>query len=158
MLIVKINGQDPGSTLTQRYEFKNIFQITGSVFSSSPLDRIEVVVNGRIRRTLTPSNHLTPQGSYENLINASVNLEGSGWIAVRCFENQPNGRMRFAHSSPVHVHVPGKPIRPRRKEAEYLVGRIQEEINRNKKILSPAAIEEYRDALNIYKELAKKAF
>lgn len=86
-----------------------------------------------------------------------MKLTGSSWIAVRAFEDRPDGRVRFAHSSPVHVEVPGRPLRPRREEVDYLLGRVSQELQRNRPVLRPEGLEEYAEALRIYGEIARHA-
>ena len=67
----------------------------------------------------------------------------STWFVVRCFETMPDGRERFAHSAPIFIDVNGKPLRPRKAEVEYLISRVQGEIERNKGVLSNEALAEY---------------
>ena len=72
----------------------------------------------------------------------------SGWIAVRCFEQTPQGRVRFAHSSPVHIDIADKPYRPRKREVNYLIERVRKELERHTGVLPEAALEEYPFSLN----------
>jgi hypothetical protein len=65
--------------------------------------------------------------------------------------------VRFAHSAPFHVEVAGKPLRPRRAEVEFLIRRVEEQVARSDEVLPKAAIEEYREALRAYQELARGA-
>ena len=67
------------------------------------------------------------------------------------------GKARFAHTGPVHVEVEGRPLLPKRAEAEFLVQRVAEQIQRSATVLPPAAIEEYRKALAIFQDIANKA-
>ena len=103
------------------------------------------------------ANRKVEPGSYQSPIDASIELDGSGWIAVRAFEDRPDGRVRFAHTSPVYVDVPQRPLRPRREEVEYFIGRMKEELERNRDTLRPEALEEYRRALAVYEGLATQA-
>jgi hypothetical protein len=57
----------------------------------------------------------------------------------------------------VHVEVPGKPLRPGRQEIEYLVGRMKEELDRNRGVLGPDELAEYEKALSAYRRLAEHA-
>jgi hypothetical protein len=82
-------------------------------------------------------------------------IDSMSWIAVRCFEDRPDGRVRFAHSGPFHVDVPGKPLRPRKEEVAYLVRRVEEQIKRSAGILPDDALDEYRAALRTYRALAE---
>jgi hypothetical protein len=81
----------------------------------------------------------------------------STWFAVRCYESLPSGRERFAHSAPVFIDVEDRPIRPRKAEVEYLVSRVQSEIERNKGVLSDEAVAEFRAALAHYQKLVETA-
>jgi len=83
--------------------------------------------------------------------------DGSSWLAVRCYEEGPDRRARFAHTAPWHVEVDGKPLRPRRAEVEYLVKRVEEQLKRSANVLPEAALAEYREGLRAYRELLKTA-
>jgi hypothetical protein len=76
-------------------------------------------------------------------------------VAVRAIEKRPGARIRFAHSSPVYIDIEGRPLRPRKSEVEYLIERVQTQIDRSGKVLPPAAIAEYRKALKAYKKIAE---
>ncbi|MFH1919182.1 MAG: hypothetical protein ABIP48_04735 [Planctomycetota bacterium] len=53
--------------------------------------------------------------------------------------------------------MPGRPLRPRREQIDYLVRRMQEELDRNRDVLPPEALEEYRDALRAFQTIAAEA-
>jgi hypothetical protein len=76
---------------------------------------------------------------------------------VRCFEELQDKRVRFAHTGPFHIEVAGKPLRPRREEVEYLMRRVADQITRSAGVLPKAALDEYRNALGTYAEIAKTA-
>ena len=122
-----------------------------------PLGRIEVVVNGEVREWIKPTNRKTDAGGYESALDVRLKVDGSSWLAVRCYEERPDGRLRFAHTAPWHVEVDGKSLRPRKAEVEYLVKRVEEQLKRSARVLPEAALAEYRAALRVYKELAKTA-
>jgi hypothetical protein len=65
--------------------------------------------------------------------------------------------VRFAHTAPWHVEVDGKPLRPRKAEVEYLVKRVEEQLQRSAGVLPEAALAEYREGLRTYQELLKTA-
>ncbi len=153
MLFVQVNGQEPGNTLRLDPAARTV-QVTGSVESAAPLERIEVIVNGRVVKSLEPANKARDGGAFENLISESIPVEGSSWVAVRAFEENGGRRNHFAHSSPVFIEIPGRPLRPRREEIDYLIQRVEEEIARNQTILSSAALNEYRQALAVYRDIA----
>ena len=132
-------------------------KVTGTVRSAAPIQSLEIVVNGEVARKVTSANRQTPGKGYESVIDEALNVEGSYWVAVRCFEDRPDKRVRFAHSAPVHVDVPGKPVRPRRAEIDFLIKRIEEELARNAEVLPAAALDEYREALRTYRDIGRNA-
>ncbi|HMF12943.1 MAG TPA: CehA/McbA family metallohydrolase [Gemmataceae bacterium] len=156
MLFVQVNGQDPGHVFKQP-EAMRTYQVTGSAISALPLDRIEIVVNGVVAHKLNPANRRTATGAFESSLDTKIQIDHSSWIAVRCFEDRADKRVRFAHTGPCHVEVAGKPLRPRREEVEYLVQRVEDQITRSADILPKAALDEYREALRSFQEIAKVA-
>ena len=157
MLMVEVDGRPPGATIRQDAAAKRTYRITGRAVSSEPLRPIEILAGGEVLRRIAAGNRKTDSGAYESPIEAGVELDGSSWIAVRVFEDRPDKRIRFAHSSPVHVDVPGKPLRPRRAEVDYLIRRMKEEIERNGDVLRPEGLKEYREALEAFEEIAARA-
>jgi hypothetical protein len=156
MLFVELNGKDPGAVFKARDATSRTYHLTGTARSAVPLKPIEIAVNGEVMRTVTPRNREVSGKSYENVIDEKLQLDQSAWIAVRCFEDRADKRVRFAHTAPFHIEVPGKPVRPRRPEIEFLINRIQTELARNADVLPPAALEEYREALRIYREISAR--
>jgi hypothetical protein len=155
MLFVKMDGKDAGTTF--QADAGREFRIEGSAVAAMPLERIEIVVNGELTRTLHATNRRNKDGAFESVIDEKVKFPESGWLIVRCYEDRPDKRVRFAHTSPFHIDVPGKPVRPRRAESDFLLKRVTNELARSEKILPPAALQEYREALRIYQEIAKSA-
>jgi len=153
MLMVQLDGRPPGATILSQPDAKRSCRITGTAVSIHPLKPIEIVVNGRVVKQVPAENEKGEPGNYRSDIRADVELDGSSWIAVRVLEDRPDGRVRFAHTSPVHVEIPGRPLRPRREEVDYLVRRMREEIERNEGILQPDELDEYRQALRAYEGL-----
>jgi len=76
-------------------------------------------------------------------MTSRVNCGGStGWTGARHRE---------------HVTVPGKPLRPRRDQVEYIVAIMEAEIERNRPILERPALAEFQQALEVYRDLLIKA-
>jgi hypothetical protein len=151
MLLVEFNGK-PAGTVFQGDDAKEI-RITGSAESRLPLERIEMVANGDVVRTVRPTNTQTKSGGFTSAIDETLPLKNSSWAIVRCFERQPDGRIRFAHSAPVHCELDG-PVRPKRREVQYFIQRMQQELVRNRGVLAAEELAEYEQALNIYRKLA----
>jgi hypothetical protein len=156
MLLAKFNGQPPGSIFAAKEGERPTCRVTGTSDSAVPLERIEIIVNGQTARTIQPGNERTKLGGYSSKFDASLPLDGTSWVAVRCFEKH-GSRVRFAHTAPVHFDVPGKPLRPRRADVEYFIRRMEEELARNKGVLTAASLKEYQQALDVYRAIAEKA-
>ena len=65
------------------------------------------------------------EAAFEADIDVAVPVHGSCWVAIRCFEARPDGRVRFAHSAPWHVDIPGSKVRPRKEETDFLIARME---------------------------------
>ena len=115
------------------------------------------LVHGAWHMLLALQNGFAGFVQFASVIDEKVTFPESGWLVVRCYEDRPDRRVRFAHTSPFHIDVPGKPVRPRRAEIDFLLKRVTDELARSDKILPPAALEEYREALSIYQEIARSA-
>ena len=156
MLFVKVNNLEPGHIFRQSGGTKT-YSVSGTAQSIHPLGPIEIVVNGRLAKTVKARNRKLPSGAYSCKIDESVDIAASSWIAVRCFEQRPDGRCRFAHTGPFHVEVEGKPLVPRKEEIGFLIERMQKQIERNESVLPEESLDEYRKALTIYQRIASSA-
>ncbi|MHC4890876.1 MAG: CehA/McbA family metallohydrolase [Planctomycetota bacterium] len=157
MLFVRINSFEPGHIFHQPAEFAATYSVVGTAQSIYPLERIEIVVNGRVAKTVEARNIQMLSGAYSNRINENMNVATSSWIAVRCFERRPDGRIRFAHTGPFHVEVEERPLQPGKAEIDFLIKRMQEQIKRNEGILPEEALDEYRQALEVYQTIGRSA-
>jgi hypothetical protein len=158
MLDVRFDGQVAGSSFSIRPENTPFnVSVSGTAAGLNPLDRIEILLNGQIAKTLVPENQVNASGAYESTIQDSVLVDGTAWVAVRCFERHPEHRLRFAHTNPIFIDVPSRPLRPRREQVQYLVDRMKEEIARNQDVLDAPSLEEYRTALRAYERLHETA-
>lgn len=155
MLEVKINDQLPGHVFA---DFKQGTEcgVKGIVSSAAPLSQLEILVNGKIASVVKGQSQKTSAGTYETTFESPVKIEGSSWLAVRCFEQNAGRRNRFAHTAPWHFEVAGRPLLPRQEEIDYLRLRCREEIERNRSVLGPEAMKEYEQALAAYEEIAKR--
>jgi hypothetical protein len=157
MLFIQVNDNDPGHVFKPADAAPGTYRVAGVARSAVPLLGVEIVVNGTVARTVKARNRELPGEGYESAIDEQFTLADSSWIAVRCFENRQDKRVRFAHTAPFHVDVPGRPLRPGREEVEFLIRRIEAELSRNADVLPAAALEEYREALRIYRKIARNA-
>ena len=102
---------------------------------------------------LSPAAAKNREGAFEAKFSQTTDLAGSGWIAVRCWENREGGRVSFAHSAPSFFSVPAEPLRPRKEEVAFLVERVKAEIERSSSVLPAEALGEFQEALKRYKAL-----
>ena len=157
MLLVTFNEHDPGHTFQLDSGKTMDVVLSGEALSKRPLQRIELVSAGQVTRELPVANTRTVAGGYTNPIEATVPVDQSTWLAVRCFEQHPQNRVRFAHTNPVHIDIADKPLKPRKHEVEYLIRRMRQEIDRSRSVLDATALAEYRAALREFETIAESA-
>ncbi|MCA9231435.1 MAG: CehA/McbA family metallohydrolase, partial [Planctomycetales bacterium] len=158
MLFAKVNGQPPGSTIA--LDSPATVRVQGNVEGIHALNRIEIVKNGQVVDVIVPENVYESPWVHRSQFDVDVPVDGTSWIAVRCFEphrTQPPWKMGFAHTAPVHITMPDRPLRPRKRETDYFVARMDAEIERNRDILRPEELAEYQQARDIYARLAETA-
>jgi hypothetical protein len=147
------NGLQPGDSLLVSGKRKNI-TLDIKAISDSPLQTVEVVVNGQIVKSFSLDGNQT---KFEG--NLEVEIERSSWICARCTDrdlllndeelalyegppkrlNQKPSRLRYAHTSPIYIQMNGEPVA------------IEESIKEGKKIIrafkefaKQSAAEEYQ--------------
>lgn len=107
MLLFNANGAEVGETITA--ETGGTVSVSVEVNSRIPMDRIEIVRGGKIIAAKA-----NPTGARRVKFSAEVPIEGSTWIAARAFSavRLPYNQdiPVFAHTSPIYVDVPGRPI------------------------------------------------
>ena len=125
MLSLQVNGKGPGSTLD--IDANEELVIHGSVESRLPFTEVELIVDGTVTWTQTelPASEGIPQVYHFSTVQP---VKASSWIALRV--RGPNHTSLFdgplwAHTSPVFVHVGGRPIR-NAEDASYFVGWIDQ--------------------------------
>ena len=153
---VRFNGDLPGTTWTST-EQQNDISITGTVTCINRLKSIEVIHNGIVVERLDSEPRKTEHGVWEYAISSKASLQKSGWVALRCFEDLPGEKVSFAHTNPVFMDVAGHPQKPRRRDAEFFVQRMNEEIARNTGLLPDESLSEYHKAKAIYEEILSRA-
>jgi hypothetical protein len=151
MLDLRLNEQFPGHTFQQA---GGSYRLTGWARSVAALSKIEVLAAGKVVRTIRPQNREEANGGFVSSIDEQLEIDSSTWVAVRCYQPSEDGRFRFAHTAPFHLDVAGKPLKPNRDEIEYLIQRVEAEIQRNQGVLPDAAMAEYREALAAYRKVA----
>lgn len=157
MLVVSANGQPTGTTFPIESGKSARIRLLGWAKSDHPLSRIEIVSSKGVLQAIKPRNQQTSTGAFSTDIDVTLGSDESTWFAIRCFEQLPNGRERFAHTAPIHIDIAGKPLRPRKAEVQYLIDRVRREIERNTGVLTEAALAEFREAFEAYEAIAGSA-
>jgi TolB protein len=156
MIQFKVNDKLPGETIELRPG--DSLQVLGTAVSQYPLNRLEIVINGQVAATIKGQ-----EGSGTISIDQAIPIEESGWIALRVDGPQhPDhpGRSLFAHTSPVYLNVPGKPVSAR-VDAEYFLKWIDrlasavEERNRIPGRRKPLVKAQLDAARVVYRKLAE---
>jgi len=125
------------------------------VESAAPAS-IRLIVNGADFMGVPP-NHNERNGAYINGGETPLEVSETSWFVVQCLQEGKDGRVRWAHSAPIWIDVPGKPIRPRKQDVEFLMKQMETELARNKEVLTPEGLAEYQEALDFYKAKLKEA-
>src|SRR5262249_13387226 len=118
--------------------------------STQPFERIEIIWNGEVQQRLPIKNDLI-DNTYRASIDSTITAKGNGWAVVRC-EARPTGGggIPFAHTGPWHVRSAGPPLEPHRREVEYFLRRVEEEIERNRAILGKEQLADYYRARDFW--------
>ncbi len=114
-VIVNVNGQDMGSIV-------DLPEVGGSVRCEIEaghlygVEKIEVIMNGRVIKRITP-------GSKDKIFRTSYTqqVDGTGWLAVRCYGRQGEFFGNWAHTAPVYIQVGKKSIKPTDEDIEYIL-------------------------------------
>jgi len=152
MILATVNGKQPGERFNASGDSFSAV-IEGEIISEQPLTFAEIIHDGKPVNTIMGRNERTETGAYRTKFRRDVNISAGGWLAVRCWEDREGNRVRYAHTAPWHVSIPGKPLLPRAEERDYLIARVKNEIERSREVLPKEAIEEYKEALNYYQQL-----
>jgi hypothetical protein len=111
LLDFTVDGQVPGS----RLQFEpGTGRVRAEATSWRTFDRLEIICGGRIVATATA----TGQPAHA-VLDVDVPLERTSWLAARCVGDE------FAHTSPIYVNVPDRPIEVDRVSVTRLHGEIE---------------------------------
>lgn len=161
MLFATLDEQLPGHIFQPASQDASTLTLSLESVSDEPVDRIEIIVNGEIAKSIkidpdeAGPNDKSPSASLQFQID--LDLDESSWVAVRSIQTLEDNRVRFAHTAPWHIEIDQEPVRPKRAEVAYLIEAMRREISRNREILPEESLREFRDALEIYEEIMKRA-
>ena len=156
LMDLRFNDALPGTTWRLQHS-QNSVLIKGEINGLNRLKSIEILRNGVIAKRLSVEPRQSSLGHWTYHIDSTIELSDSSWVAVRCFEDLPDSKVSFAHTNPVYVDVQNRPLIPRRRDAEFFVQRMDQELVRNQGILSEESLGEYRRAREIYQSILDRA-
>jgi hypothetical protein len=171
LLTFTVNGREAGSTLALRSGKDRVLQIHARAESQLPYDRLEIVRNGDVIASTSPSG---PRHKAE--IHLEHPVRGSCWIAARALEDLHRypgvafdqihraegtlfsslyGTRRpenvFAHTSPVYAILDGKPIR-NWDDAQYYVRYLEQAIDWLKQEARFASAEDRKSSVEAFEQ------
>lgn len=153
MLFAKIDGELPGKAFTNTDQKSKTINISIESVSEKPIDRIEILVNGKVMKTLKPNvSERTPKANSVQF-DEKITIARTSWVAIRSIELQPDGRKRFAHTAPWHVQLRGESIKPEKSQVQYFIDLMKAEVVRNRTVLRPESLGEFKSALSFYRKL-----
>ena len=153
MLLATANNLDPGHVFQREVSDESQISVSMDVVSEQPILYGEVLINGIPEQLLRAQNIQTKQNAFRSQLSHTFVPNRSGWFAVRFWESQPDGQVRFAHTAPWYVEVGNQPVYVKSHEKQYLIDRMRQEITRSNGVVSPEAMQEYRAALDFYESL-----
>jgi hypothetical protein len=106
LLTLQVDGKSPGDVIDLK-EPKTL-KITASAVARNPLQRLQLICNGRVINTQGPS----PKDPGRIRLEHNVLIDGPGWFALRIDGDTKNefDKTLFAHTSPVYVNFKGKSV------------------------------------------------
>ena len=157
MMKFSVDGAEIGDTITT--SSGKTVTVNVEVSSRIPMERIEIIVGGEI--VATKEN---PTGARKVSFTVDVPIDGSTWIAARTSSSEHlpfNVDIPiFAHTSPIYVEVPGRPIGSA-EDAAYFAKQCEDAIvwaKTKAKLLDESQRAEmvalYEKALQVYLDMA----
>lgn len=127
------------------------------VEADGPLESVEWIINGVVQPAVLRANISNKDGSVRLESSIESTFRSTSWVALRAWQKSADGRWRFAHSAPVWFDVPDQPIRPTVNQQQYLLHRVEQELARSRALLPEDALDEYKTAIQHYRELGTKS-
>jgi hypothetical protein len=106
MLFLSVNDLGPGETIDLAGDAQSDLSVSVEAYWNQPIGKVEIIANGKIIESFAP------RGNRKSLSKTfDWNPPESGWIAAR-ISGEKKLPIRFAHTSPVYIHMPSCPLDP----------------------------------------------
>jgi hypothetical protein len=105
VLELAVNGREIGEVVN--LPSPAAIKVRAAASAQFPLDRVEILYNGKVLATAPPSSD-----SLSARFEQALRIDQSGWLALRASgPTTPDvqGELLYAHTSPIYVVVAGKP-------------------------------------------------
>ena len=148
MLLATIDGRDPGAVVSgEAVEGGRKLRLRGSIQSADRLSFAEVMVNGKPFQTIMAVNMKGTACQWATPLAADLVIPEGAWVSVVCYEEHTGGRPRFAQTGSWRVEASGpQPTWLSDEEKQYLLDRVDAEIERSAPFLKEEEKNEYRRA------------
>jgi TolB protein len=106
LVFFTVNGKGPGEEVALGSAEPTAVQVKAEAVSIAPMEKLEVIVNGRIAHTTGPSSN--PQ---RIAVDDAIVVPDGGWVAIRvtgASSRYVSDSYAFAQTSPVYVVRDGK--------------------------------------------------
>ena len=144
LLVCRVNGHLPGHVFTaDAGPLELTFDV--SVISNDPVQRTEIIHNGRVIRTIDFDGLIT--GQVDATRKVSVKVSESGWFLVRAITNVPH-TFRFASTAPFYIELGDRKRHVSRRSAKFFADWVDERIDRLREVVKDEA--ELRDVLGFH--------
>lgn len=150
LILMSADGLEPGSRRSIPPGRRVKVPVRVEALSAGDLDRIELVINGLVVYSWKVPTVGRDEPRHRATWEFESRIEGSSWLAVRCFEKSTPENPRCAHSGPVYFDDPSRPLRPQARQLDYLRQDLKHQIEKMKAVLPPEALEEYIQALRAF--------
>jgi hypothetical protein len=130
-----VEGREVGEVI--RLDRPRRVRVQARARSQVALTELQLVLNGSVVRTRPAT-----APAHELLIDDTVEIATSGWIAVRCVGGNASGfgePSRGAHSNPIYFEVPGRPFDARADARFFLdwIDRLEADLHQRDRVPAP---------------------
>jgi hypothetical protein len=150
MLFLTVNERGPGETIALAGNGARKLRVSVKAHWNRPIESIEIIANGDVIQSFEPQGNIQHvDGSFD------WNPQQGGWIAARVF-GEKKLPIRFAHTSPIYIHMPDCPPDPSQDAAYFAkwIGRRIDSLDEDKNFTA----DWQRDAVRTQLENAKAVY
>ncbi len=155
MLLLHTDGLMPGDRRALKPGENANVTVDIEARSVGQLDRTELVINGKAI-PIAPDHAEPGNNAHLHRYHVPLEIKGSSWLAARCFEKLTPDNLRFAHTAPIYLDDPTRPLLPDRQQIAWLIQRVQSQIDLLKGKVPADVMAEYERALSTYQSIARK--